>query len=177
MKKTKKGPRPSGASGNANMLRKNLIAAAIMKCKDAIDNGCYVEAIAICESLIADREESFLNEYLQNGDNSYQPAGTLACEIEKQFADLHKYPYLEAAIGTTSQVVSGIPAINLTHVDSVRIWCKRRNDAVHELAKLDSGLKYTFEQKYAILEKVAKMGIKTFRTLDAAVRKYRREVA
>lgn len=176
-KKKAKAARPSGNTGNANMLRKDLIAAAIMKCKDAIAQGFYVEAIAICESLIADREESLLNEYLHNADNSYQPAGTLACEIEKQIADLHQFSYLEEAVGTKAEVNAGVQPINLNHVDSVRIWSKRRNDAVHELAKLDPNMAFTFEQKYEVLDKVAKMGIKTFRRLDNAIRKYRREKA
>ncbi len=148
-----KGERPTIDKG-AGMPRHDRYAAAIKQCDAAMHQNFYIEAIAIEESLIADRLESLTNE-ITNGGWSYKSAGKLARNLLQELQ-----PFLnEELIG---------------RIKEIQRWCRLRNDAIHCMAKLSPTLDSSFDDDYAKLQTVAEEGKKVFRGIDNAIRKYRK---
>lgn len=145
--------RPTIENG-AGMPRHDRYATAVKRRTEAMDQGFYIEAIAIEESLIADRLESLTNE-ITKGGWSYQPAGKLAWNLlTKHQSDLNE------------ELIESIKQI--------RGWCRSRNAAIHRMAKLDPGMKSSFDKDYDALKKVAEEGMKLFRGIDSAIHRYRK---
>ena len=145
--------RPYGTK--AGKPRYERYFSAIKRLNEAMDAGYYVEVIAIEESLICDRMESIANE-MSDGKYSYRTIGRLTdFLLEKKQKDM----------------------ISLELADTfkkIKQWVQKRNNAVHELAKLTPDMKETFEESYWNLEKVAKNGLQLFREIDKVIRKHRR---
>lgn len=148
-----KGERPTIDKG-ASKPRHDRYAAAIKRCNEAMQQGFYIEAIAIEESLIADRLESLTNE-ITKGGWSYKPAGKLAWNLQKKLQ-----PFLNVEL--------------IDRVKEIQKWCRLRNNAIHCMAKLTPTLTSSFDEDYAELQAVAEEGKKVFRGIDDAIRKYRK---
>lgn len=145
--------RPTISNG-AGIPRYNRYKSAIERCSKAIQDGFFIEAIAIEESLIADRLESLTNEITEGGW-SYKPAGKLVWNLLKTLR-----PHLNEELTTC--------------LKSARKWCYKRNIAIHRMAKLTPDLTSSFDEDYAQLPNVAKEGMKIFREIDKAIRNYRK---
>lgn len=146
--------RPYGP--NARGPRHDRYAAAIKRMKEAMDAGFNVEAIAIEESLICDRLESIANE-LSDGKFSYRTIGGLT-------------DYLLGGRQKTS-----ISSELVENLSQIKEWAKKRNNAVHELAKLTPDMHVTFKESYDSLKDVTTEGLRLFRELDNLIRKQRRK--
>ena len=129
--------------------------ATIDRINKAMDAGFYVEVIALCESIIADRLESLANQISQSSQYSYETMGRLT-------------DYLLGAKqrDSLSQEIVDV-------VSEIKIWTKKRNSAVHEMAKNIEG---DFMEKYAGLKATAEEAIKLFRKLDNEIRKFRKSL-
>ena len=153
------GERLTTETEGVGTVKHDIYAEGIDQYKKAMDNGFYIEAIALMESIIADRLESLAN-YLSNSKiYSYKPAGRLAnALLGKMSAKLEPYPDVKTAI------------------TNIRTWLRQRNHAVHEMFKLsEENWKASFKESYSKLEAPAKEGCELFRDLDNAIRYMRIE--
>ena len=146
--------RPYGS--DAGKPRSERYASAIRRLNEAVEAGYYVETIAIEESLICDRMESLANE-LSDGKFSYKTIGCLTdFLLGKKQKDAISPEIAEA-------------------LKQIKQWAEKRNNAVHELAKLTPDMTETFDDSYRKLEDVAKDGLSLFRKLDNLIQKQRRK--
>lgn len=130
--------------------------AAVEKLNKALKEGYYIEVTALCESFIGDRQESLIFTLKGDEVKSYLPASKSASVLLDRSLNLPEY------------------LTDLLH--EVLRWSDCRNNAVHEMCKLDEAAEKTFEERYKEIKATAKDGIKLFRNIDNAIRKYRREL-
>ena len=69
--------RPTIDTEGVGQSRYETYKATIERINKAMDSGFYVEAIALCESIIADRLESLANQISQSSKYSYVTIGKL----------------------------------------------------------------------------------------------------
>lgn len=133
-------------------VRHNVFFDAIARYNQAIDAGFFVEAVALVESLISDRMESFVNEYFEPDDYSNDKLFNLCSAIQK----------------TKEEEIKKI-------ADQINNWKNQRNDAIHALAKIEeTDTENPFRRKYKAAEECAKEGMVLFRKLDKAILVYRK---
>lgn len=113
--------------------RKEIIGNAISQAQGAAKAGFFLEAITLTESLIADRLESHLS-YLSQKAGGFEPLGTLITALEKQ------------------------PKLNASYKElllkDIKPWTKKRNYALHEMAKLSETGIESFAEKYAAAKQI-----------------------
>ncbi|MGL5001347.1 MAG: hypothetical protein ACRDAM_00225 [Casimicrobium sp.] len=131
--------------------RYQLYKSAYSRVNEAIAEGYFLEAITIIESLIADRLESRL------GFTSKKPEGFLT--LGKLKARLAK---------ETDATLKGIVD------DELMEWTKRRNDALHGMAKLEHGVIEDWASRYLRQKKVAADGKALLGKIDKRVKALRR---
>lgn len=129
-------------------MRQSVYQKAIEEYNNAIEHRFFLEAIAIAESLISDRMESYAN-YKSEKDYSFQTLGKL-CDA------LRNDPVLKS-------IVADIDA-----------WRVKRNAALHQMAKIGESSTKDYSSKKKEAEATAKDAYKLFRELDNAIRKDRR---
>ncbi len=112
------------------MARYELIKAAFDRIQDARDQGYYLEAITIIESMIADRLESAISD-AENTNIGFQTLGSLILLAHRS----HK---LDAQL-------------KIFIITELKAWKKRRNIALHEMVKLEKGNLHTWPERYAEL--------------------------
>ena len=123
--------------------------------KKAMDDGYYIEAVALMDSVICDRLESLLIEITQNNACVNGNLSRLIDGLKKNNSDF------------TNE-------LNLT-IDNICDWKYKRNVAVHEIAKLQAVAPLRdFNTKYAENELFAKEGKTLFRKIDNEIRKYKK---
>ena len=149
MKEKEKRPTINDGAG---MPRHDRYKAAIERCNKAMQEGFFIEAIAIEESLIADRLESLTNE-ITNGGWSYKSAGKLVWHLLNKHQSCLNKELKE-------------------WLSKVQSWCRKRNAAIHRMAKLTPDMSRSFDDDYALLPTIAEEGMKVFRGLDNSIRKY-----
>ena len=147
--------RPTINTEGVGQSRYETYKATIDRIDKAIDAGFYVEAIALCESIIADRLESLANQISQSSKYSYETMGKLT-------------DYLSGVKQRTLLTQEIVSVVN-----EIKDWTKKRNSAVHEMAKNIEG---TFMEKYTNLKETAEEAIKLFRKLDNEIRKFRKSL-
>lgn len=105
---------------------------------DAIENNDLprcIAAIAVCESIIADRLQSYLKYktpvlFLEKGkEKNFVPTGVMVSECLKHFPELR--------ININSKNLGVIESKNL--FTDIRIWLKSRNDICHGFVKSKPG--------------------------------------
>lgn len=136
--------------------RQEIYGATIRQYSKAMQNGYYIEAISLMESLIADRLESLANYVSKSEEYSYCTLGKLS----NYLGDCGKK--------------SLIPEDLAKSAEDVKCWAKKRNHAMHEMAKLKDDCDKDFDTRYQDLEGVAQKGMEIFRTLDSGMRNFRR---
>ncbi len=96
--------------------RRMLYESAREQIERSIQSGFYGEAIAQCESILADRLESRLS-FLQNKNRGFQTVGKLACDLRS------------VEKGDETQLLRAT-------VSAVEVWAQLRNCALHEMVKV-----------------------------------------
>ena len=139
-----------GPRSDVAQTRHDLYSRCITRVKEAIECGFYVEAVAIIESMIADRLEARVAfKYNQQKEKRrYSTAGSLA----KNLMDSNDDP----------------KQANRIYQEVIR-WSYIRNHAVHQLAKLEESEEPNWDRRYQEAKDAAEEGIKLFRELDKCV--------
>lgn len=132
-------------SNEVGKARQDIIGKAFNRIEEAKENGFYLEAITIVESLISDRLESILTK--STGINiGFLPLGELIKKVEK------------SDIAQKNDIISS---------SGIKDWGNRRNVALHEMVKLEEGNLQDWDTKYSGLQEVVEKGIAIFRKIDA----------
>lgn len=132
-------------------FRHELYADVLARINQSYENGYYIEAITLLESIISDRLESICNEVNQNNDDAFSMLGTLInhakrIDVSEDWSDI------------------------LNKLDE---WRKKRNSAIHEMAKIEDGNMTPFVDRYATCKDIVEEGKVLFREIDNNIRKYR----
>lgn len=136
--------------------RHNVYKGVIDYYHRAIKASFYIEAIALMESIMADRMESLLNAVAKaenaNGGNT------------KEYSFIPLSRSITAAL-KYKIICDYQPIVDI--LNRIREWFKDRNAAIHRMAKLsgidDNGVP---SDKYKSFKKTAEDGYKLFRELD-----------
>lgn len=134
---------------------------------EAIDAGYFVEALSISYSLIEERTYQLLDSLgLSYGsdDKLFDCLKNLKGKIESR------------NITVTSSRLSQPTFIELLNetfiksdlIDDMQIWRKKRNDVIHDLAKMDID--------YLALEPIAIEGKRLFREYSAAIMRIKKQI-
>lgn len=137
--------------------RHKLFKDAISRAQLAIQEGFYVEAISIIESLLATRIESYLS-YLEGRPVRFVTIG-------KRLQDR-----LQKTHGFDSKILD-------LFQNAILPWAEERHVAIHELAKLADDKSPTFSERYARLKQTAFHGEQLRKKLFSLVAKIRNENA
>lgn len=129
-----------------------LYRQAFAQIKKAQEQGFYLEAITLVESLITDRLESRLS-HLKGKDFSFKTLGSLIEAISQCETD--------AEIKTLVR-------------DELDPWRHERNRALHEMAKLAEGEESTWQERTERLAPTARRGSALLRKIDKHVSRQRR---
>lgn len=153
--------RKPGSTGKSSLVgqeRRGIYAGVWRAMKHAAEQGCWLEVIALSESVIADRLEARIAH--------------LAGQSEKS-----------RKIRTASQSASQLLALaSLSDADrqllgAVRSWSKLRNSAVHELAKVVEGTSITWNERVATTKAAGEQGISIARAISNWNRKAHRTIS
>lgn len=111
----------------------------------AMENGFYLEAITLMESLIADRLECYLLMNIKESDYSFS---------------------------TLERLIRGLRSMVSTPItiESVEAWKNQRNKLLHEMAKIEDGNFESFDSKYDQAKQCAEDGLLLFREIDKICR-------
>lgn len=121
----------------SGQLRYRTYKAAIERISYSIQEGFYLEAITICESVIADRLESRLNFICNTANYSFSTLGRLIEGIRNKEKD--------------NNIISFV-----NH--NLDPWRRKRNNALHEMAKIEDGDSNEWADKIIQCESIAKEG-------------------
>jgi hypothetical protein len=148
----------TGPKSDVGQMRKVLYAKTLKRVSEATDAGFVLEAIALLESVISDRLESRLEklELDCTAPGKFWPLSTMAKTLAEQSDDPEN----------AKEVYRETPK-----------WAKRRNMALHGLAKLAKAEDKNWDEKYTEARETMAQGIKLFRALDREVRKLNRHQA
>jgi hypothetical protein len=108
--------------------RYELYKSSLDWIKKSIDEGYYLEAISILESLISDRLESYLSFPLGQ-DFSFKNLGVLINEIKLKKTD------------------ENLHSLIIKDLDE---WRKQRNKAAHEMVKIADGKSIVWEERVKV---------------------------
>ena len=132
--------------------RHDLYAGVLGRVNQAIEDGYYLEAITLLESIITDRLESFCNEQTCSNRFAFKMLKTLITEAGK-------YPI--------SDKWSDL-------LEKLNSWRDKRNKFLHEMAKIEEGDYSTFEDRYTTSKSYAEKGKKLFNEIHNEIKKYRK---
>ena len=139
--------------------RYNLYRGATARIKLSIDAGFWIEAIALSESVIADRLEARIS-YLNNdsaASRRHNTIGALARRLKS--TELHE---------------GNSKLQNL--YDKIIAWSLQRNKAIHNAVKISEGQKIeSWEQRYGDLKITAEEGFAIFKALKNEYDKIKRK--
>jgi len=129
--------------------RHDLFFQVISRISTSIGNGYFLEAIALLESLIADRLESRLSFVLDKN------IGVGFIPISKLIKDIK-----------ANESQGKIRSIS----NDIYSWTKDRNICIHQVAKIDTNNNKTWGQQMECCKSTAEKGLTLFRKLDKAIR-------
>ena len=132
--------------------RHQLFKSVLSRINTALEHRFFLEAIALIESLIADRLESRLGELTNNP----VPIDTLRNLLQK--------------LGSAPERDNKLCEIMNTQIND---WCGQRNKALHQAAKIEVDKKKEWADFLNEAEKTAKNGLKIFRKYDTQLTKIR----
>jgi len=140
--------------------RQDLYRCAYKRIKDAVEAGFMLEAITLCESVIADRMEA-RRACIHDQKESKRKFGTLGSLIK----DLRGQ-----AKGSFADPNSEIQDV----YTKISEWANRRNEALHEMVKLSEFDQTNWDVRYEGLHKVARDGKRLAREIGNLVTKLNR---
>lgn len=129
---------------NVGDARYHLYRQAYRQINQALEQGFYLEAITLVESLVSDRVESRLT-FLKGTDFSFKTLGSLIAESKKVETD---------------------PVLKQLVTQRLDNWRDARNRALHEMAKLADGDAATWDDRVQSVIPVAEEGLATLRAID-----------
>ena len=129
--------------------RYQLYKDSIEQFQKALSEGYFLECITLMESLIKDRLESIYNEI-------------------KHLDDTSKIP-----LANISDILDDLNEKELK--DQLKEWTKKRNSAIHAMAKLQECAGLTFTDRYVSLRDIAIKGNELFKAIDSVIKKYRKK--
>jgi hypothetical protein len=131
--------------------RRGIYASAWMAIKHAADQKCWLEVIALSESIIADRLEARI------------------AHIGKQSEESRK---IRTASQSASHLLrdSSLPLDDRHMLESVKAWSKLRNASIHELAKVIDGSSVNWEQRWLAAQDAATAGMKLARLISRSIK-------
>lgn len=150
-------PRKRAISGSDNDIgqeRYELYKSAFSWIARSIDEGYYLEAISILESLVSDRLESYL-PVLFDRDFSFKTLGDLIQAVKSDKSN------------KTDELLRSLVLNDLDQ------WRKDRNKAAHEMVKIEDGKRIIWEERVKINKTVAETGLELVRKIDNRIRKLR----
>lgn len=138
---------------NVGMKRYDLYRNARAHLNKALEEGYFIECIAICESIIADRLEARIS-FIEHNDVQEHQFRTIGRCIQA----LRKIEDQESPVRILLKEVS--------------LWAGERNFAVHEIVKLRIDKQDdNWDQRMQRIEMAAKNGLELSKRLSAAVKK------
>jgi len=143
--------RANVGSPGIGQQRYELYKTGFEKIRVAMQQGYFLEAICIIESLLADRMESRLGEF----DPSFTGFINLM-PLVKQLRRYEKDIYLNYVL------------------NDIAAWSSDRNK-IHEIMKLDSNNLQTWDQKQKRLGEIATEGLRLLRNYDNGLRRSRKK--
>ena len=138
---------------NISQLRFQLYKKAHERINESIEKGFYLEAITLIESLISDRLESRIS-FLTDSNFGFEALGTLIKKIKVIEED-----------DEFKEIVS----IELDR------WRIKRNEALHQMAKIDIDNLQTWESKIIDLKEISINGNDLLKKIKSREQKLRRQ--
>ena len=132
--------------------RREIYKSAFKRIKKANEDGYYLEAITLIESLITDRLESRLS-YLDGKDFSFKTIGKL--------------------IKKTNQIETDSELKILIETDLYE-WSDDRNKSLHEMAKIAEDDFSTWDDRYLKLKNISTKGLTLLRKIDRQCEKLKK---
>ncbi len=143
----------TGSESIPAQARRELYGNAISHINIAIEHRFPLEAIALLESMMADRLEARLACLFKQ-----DPEKRMFSTVGKLAQDLRNKKLAE------SDEAKAVYA-------SVMAWANRRNEALHQMVKLAEGNEKDWAEKVREAQETAEAGLPLFRKLDALVKK------
>ena len=127
-------------SNNVGKLREHLYRKAYEQIGHAKRNECWLEVVAICDSLIADRLEALLAAIKEQNVifRAFCPVGEIC----------NKYKAIFEANGLSSELL-----------DEIMKWANGRNRHMHEMVKVREGESITWESRTQSAKEDADKGV------------------
>lgn len=138
--------------------RYEILKEVISRYNKSMKNEYYLEAIAICESLITDRMESRLGE-LKKVSVEFDTLSNL----RNQLLGNRRYPKLET---NTS--------LERLYNEICSKWAGQRNKAIHQSAKISKASPKVWDDFLKDAKEAAEEGMEYFRALDNELKKQRK---
>jgi hypothetical protein len=133
-------------------LRKELYAHAYKQIAHAKSNECWLEIIALCDSIIGDRIESLVARL---GNQSLEGRAML--------------PVKQACTRYGNTLIKrGFPSSILS---SVVEWADSRNRHIHEMVKVREAERLSWKKRVRLVKKDAIKGVSLTRKVDLACKK------
>lgn len=132
--------------------RYHLYSMAYSRISEAIDAGFYLEAITLIESIATDRLESRLT-FLTKTNCGFQNLGPLIQQIRATETDANLRTIID---------------------QDLDFWRVMRNEAVHEMAKLEAGSTSTWEDRIQVLVIVATEGLSVLKNISKQMKSLKR---
>ena len=136
---------------NVGHRRHNLYREAYGRISKAINDKYFLEAVTLTESLLTDRLESRVT-FLLRKDYSFKTLGELIRKIKERENDVQ----------LRELVVAGVES-----------WREERNNALHEMAKMEEGDSRSWDARMAELPAIAGTGLKVLRQVDSRIKMLR----
>lgn len=133
--------------------RFRLYKSAFSWISKSIEDGYYLEAINIIESLICDRLESHLSLLLEE-NYGFKNLGNLIDKIKQHETD---------------------EQLHLIITQDLDEWRKKRNKAAHEMVKIEKGIEITWQERVKINKQIAERGLELVRQIDKRIRQLKAE--
>jgi hypothetical protein len=138
-------------SPEVRAARAELIGMAIVQTKKAIENGFYLEAIALLESLMADRIESILLRV------QGEPPKLLT--VSQGIKDLKSV---------------GGQLVDEAVLEEIKVWSRGRSKWIHEFIKISDSEELPWEVRVQSAKEVAISGLALFNRLNASTKRFNR---
>ena len=154
---------PAGNGSSIGQERYNLLRSAFRHAQKATKNGQYLEAIAVLESILADRLGSLVHGSLGQRVTLRHTLGGLI-ELARKNTVFPKS--VDEPVGKSQR--NPLPDDVVRFVESdLAEWWQLRNEAVHGMATVRQAGDSPFRKRYSGLEAAALKGFAVLTQLDA----------
>lgn len=147
----KPGIRPQPNPLNSK-IKHELIVSAHKRVSYAINKGFHIEAIALLESIMADRLESAIY--------ATKP------EISKK-----------NSLGALIKSAEEMKVLETILADELRNWNDARSKVIHEMVKLNPAIDSTWKERTTFAKETAESGKELYRKLDKVVKRIKQKAS